>query len=245
MYLKYGNYTHEIGECAIVIQKESVLNAENNKVGWRETWQISGMLRGTDAADLTTKLRALESAYGFNGRDLILVNDDGTETAHKLISNRSRSGVMISRLDYPVGEGAEYTTFRNYQIIAECDISILEIVNVVGGGGRGRNQQQQAGITLSYVEAITTRGTGGPRVVVIETMGGPVVKQIVSKETAQFKTQSGSATGMYGYPAVPPPIDPANEIADRRVIQQELPTTISQTGKESIYKISWSYEFVS
>jgi hypothetical protein len=241
MYLKYGNYTHEIGECAIVIQKESVLNADNNKVGWRETWQISGMLRGTDTSDLTTKLRALETAYGVNGRDLILVNDNGTETAHKLISNRSRSGVMISRLDYPVGEGAEYTTFRNYQIIAECDISILEVVDMVGGRGRGGG----GGITLSYVEAITTRGTGGPRVVVIETMGGPVVKQIVSKETAQFKTQSGSATGMYGYPAVPPPIDPANEIADRRVIQQELPTTTSQNGKESIYKISWSYEFVS
>lgn len=244
MYLKYGNYTHETGECAIVIQKESVLNAENNKVGWKEVWQISGMLRGTDAADLTTKIKALETAYGVNGRDLILLNDNGTETAHKLISNRSRSGVMITRLDYPVGEGAEYTTFRNYQIIAECDISILETLDLVGGG-KGKKGGGGGGITLTYNEAITTRGTGGPRVVVIETMGGPVVKQIVSAQTAQYKTQSGSATGMYGYPTVPPPIDPANEIADRRVIQQELPITVSQFGKQSIFKISWSYEFVS
>lgn len=243
MYLKYGTYTHETGECAIVIQKESVLNAENNKVGWKEVWQISGMLRGTDAADLTTKIKALETAYGVNGRDLILLNDNGTETAHKLISNRSRSGVMITRLDYPVGEGAEYTTFRNYQIIAECDISILETLDLVGGG-KGKNRGG-GGITLTYNEAITTRGTGGPRVVVIETMGGPVVKQIVSAQTSQYKTQSGSATGMYGYPTVPPPIDPANEIADRRVIQQELPITVSQFGKQSIFKISWSYEFVS
>ncbi len=244
MYLKYGNYTHEAGECAIVIQKESVLNAENNKVGWKEVWQISGMLRGTDASDLTTKIRALETAYGVNGRDLKLLNDDGSETAHKLISNQSRSGVMITSLNYPVGEGAEYTTFRNYQIVAECDISILEIFSQIGiGGGRGKNQQ--GGITLSYTEVISTRGTGGPRIVVLETMGGPPVKQVVSKQTTVYKTQSGSATGMYGYPAVPPPLDPANEIADRRVIQQELPSTVSPFGKESIYKVSWSYEFVS
>lgn len=243
MYLKYGNYTHEAGECAIVIQKESVLNADNNKVGWKEVWQISGMLRGTSASDLTTKIRAMESAYGVNGRDLKLLNDDGSETAHKLISNQSRSGVMIASLNYPVGEGAEYTTFRNYQIIAECDISILEIVDMVGGRGRGRNQQ--GGITLSYNEVISSRGTGGPRIVVLETMGGPPVKQIVSNQTAVYKTQSGSATGVYGYPQVPPPMDPANEIADRRVIQQELPSTVSPNGKESIYKVSWSYEFVS
>jgi hypothetical protein len=185
----------------------------------------------------------MESAYGVNGRDLKLLNDDGSETAHKLISNQSRSGVMIASLNYPVGEGAEYTTFRNYQIIAECDISILEIVDMVGGRGRGRNQQ--GGITLSYNEVISSRGTGGPRIVVLETMSGPPVKQIVSSQTSVYKTQSGSATGVYGYPPVPPPMDPANEIADRRVIQQELPSTVSPNGKESIYKVSWSYEFVS
>jgi hypothetical protein len=65
----------------ITIQKESVLNAENNKVGWKETWQISGMLQGTDAADLTAKIKALETAYGTNGKDLVLLNDNGTETA--------------------------------------------------------------------------------------------------------------------------------------------------------------------
>jgi hypothetical protein len=112
-------------------------------------------------------------------------------------------------------------------------------------GGRGRGGGRQGGITLSYNEAITSRGTGGPRIVVLETMNGPVVKQIVSKSTPVYITQSGSATGMYGYPAVPPPIDPGNEIADRRTIQRNLPTTISQSGKQSIFRISWSYEFVS
>ena len=143
-----------------------------------------------------------------------------------------------------MGEGAEYTTFRNYQIIAECDISILEVLSQIGiGGGKGRNQQ--GGITLSYNEVISTRGTGGPRIVVLETMGGPPVKQVVSKQTSVYTTQSGSATGMYGYPTVPPPLDPANEIADRRLVQKEIPTSVSPFGKESIYKISWSYEFVS
>lgn len=243
MYLKYGNYTHETGECAIVIQKESVLNAENNKVGWKEMWQISGMLRGADASELTSKIRALETAYGVNGRDLILLNDDGSETAHKLISNQSLTGVMITRLDYPEGAGAEYTTFRNYRIIAECDISILEVFSQPGlGKGKGRGG---AGITLTYNEVISTRGSGGPRVVLLETIGGGVIKQVVSNETIQYRIQSGTATGMYGYPAVPPPLEPANEIADRRVIQKEIPTSISPHGKETIYKISWSYEFAS
>lgn len=241
MYLRYGTYSHETGECAITIQKESVLSAENNRIGWKEIWNISGMLRASTTSELTTKIRALETAYSVNGRDLVLLNDDGSETAHKLISNRSRTGVMIQKLDYPAGEGAEYTTFRNYTLIAECDFSILESFDIVGGG-KGK---KGGGISLSYNEVITYRGSGGPRIVVLETMGGDPVKQIVSKRTPRYKTQSGSATGLYAYPQIPPPLDPDNEISDRRVTQYDLPSTVSAFGKESIFRVNWSYEFVS
>jgi hypothetical protein len=245
MYLQYGTYSHSVGECVLTISKESILSQEGFKIGWRERWDIAGMIFGTDANDLTTKIRAMETAYGVNGRDLKLLNDDGTETAHKLISRQSRTGVIISNLGYPIGEGAEYTTFRNYTIAAECEFGLIEVPGGGGGGRRGPQGGNDPGVTLTFAEMITTRGTGGPRIVALETRDGDVVLQQVSKGTPVYTTQSGTATGYYGYPAVPAPINAGSELADRRVVVREAPTTLSQIGKQTTYRVSWSYEFVS
>jgi hypothetical protein len=229
MYLKYGDYSHSIGEAAIIINKTSVLDDAGRKVGYKENWQISGMLEGTDSATLTTNIRALETAYGVNGRDLKLLNDDGSETAHKLINADSISGVQIETLNYPVGEGAEYTTFRRYTISAFADFS-----NLPGSGSDG---------TITFSQVITTRGTGGPRKVVLETRNGPPVVQYVSQRTPIYITQSGFAVGYISYPPPPAPIEPQWEDLEQREIRYEAPSVKSLVGIDSEYRISWNYSF--
>lgn len=229
MYLRYGDYIHQVGEAAIVISKTSVLDEFGIKVGYKESWQIAGRLDGTDANDLTTKIAALETAYGVNGKDLRLLNSNGTETAHKLINADSLTGVQIETLNYPIGEGAEYTTFRNYTITATADYSIMS-----GGGSNG---------TIAFSQVISIRGTGGPRKVVLETRNGPCVVQYVSQRTPIYITQSGSAVGYLAYPQPPNPIEPQWEDVERRDIRYEAPAVKSTGGRESEWRVSWTYSF--
>lgn len=229
MYLKYGDYSHEIGEAAITITKSSVLDDYGRKVGYNERWAISGMLRGNTAADVTAAIQTLETAYGVNGRDLKLLNDDGSETAHKLINADSASGVRIETLNYPTGAGAEYTTFRNYSITAFAEFAVLP-----GSGSDG---------TILFTQTIVTRGTGGPRKVVLETRNGPPVVQYVSQRTPIFIAQSGTAIGYLSYPIPPQPIEPQWEDLEKREVTYEAPAVKSTNGSQSEYRINWSYQF--
>lgn len=230
MYLKYGDYSHAIGEAVISITKQSVLDEFGRKIGWKENWQIAGFLEGTSVSDVTTKIQALETAYGVNGRDLKLLNDDGSETAHKLINADSISGTRIETLNYPVGDGAEYTTFRRYTISAMADYSVPG--GVAGGDG-----------TVTFSQVISTRGTGGPRKVVLETRNGPPVIQYVSQMTPIYITQSGFAVGYLAYPTPPNPIEPQWEDLEKRDIRYESPEIKGVGGLSSQYRISWSYQF--
>lgn len=228
MYLKYGDYSHSTDECAIVITKESVLDDYGRKVGYKEMWNVSGMLTGSSVSAVTTAIQALETAYSVNGRDLKLLQDDGTETAHKLVNADSLTGVRIKTLGYPAGAGAEYTTFRNYQIVAEADFSVLP-----GSGSDG---------TIRFQQTISYRGTGGPRKVIRTTLTGMPVAQQVAQRTPIFVSQSGFAIGFSSYPAPAAPILPQWEDFDSREIEYVTPQ-MKGLLNQSEYRINWTYRF--
>lgn len=220
MHLRYGSYNHAAGECIVSISRVERANESGLSYGYTETWTIDGMLVGSSQADLTTKIQALEAAYASGGFDLTLVDDLGNDTPHKMVSANAIEGVKVVKPSYPMGEGAEYTTFRHYTIVATADFDVIE-----------------SGGLISWGETLTFSG-GGAQYVWQQPLSGPPIKQQVATATPYRLIQSGSATGRSGYPTPAPYVLPAGDLI-------EMPT-ISKTGPGAgnyNFVISWTYVF--
>lgn len=226
MLLKYGTYTHAHHECAIVITRRAQFSPRGHRRFVRETWQIAGWLHGANPAELTGAIAALRTAYAATGVDAGLYLDDGqTPTDHVLLSAQTLGGVRVRALDFPHGTGAEYSTFRSYQITLEADFP-------------------EASPTLwDFAEALTFQGTGGPRRLFLETLDGVPQLQLVAAQTTYRAVQRGRAVGSSGYPVLALPLWPGEEHLDRRQVTYVAP---ERHGPDLVhYIITWQYSFES
>ena len=224
LYLQYGSYAHAEGEASITISKRVVEGETGLRTAFIETWTIEGWIHGDDVSEVTAALLEMESAYSVNGYDLCLYQPNGTATAHILQTARARGGVRITSLEYPDGQGAEYTTYRKYRIVAEAEFPT-----------------GQKGIK-SFNETLTLSG-GGPRFLFLQTLRGLPQKQLVAQSTPYRATQQGSAISDDGYPNIPSPLFPQHEHVDRRTLSRQSPKW--RMGSLSNYGASWAYEFES
>jgi hypothetical protein len=227
MYLKYGNYQHAVGEVAIAISKQALFSEAGLPRGVRERWDVQGQLHAENQAALSAAIDALRAAYAVQGLDLGFYFDDGQPSSHRILSAETNGGVrIVAPPSFPQGRGAEYTTFRNFTLSLEAELL-----------------DPQASL-ISWSETINLQG-GGPQFGFLEPINGPPVKQLLKQSTTYHATQAGQATGMRGYPAVPPPIWPDAEHVNRRQIRYELPQRAGPPGNPTFtnYRVSWTYTF--
>ncbi len=230
MFLKYGNHTHDAGECTLSSIEWRALITENLQVyGTVERWTIDGRLQiadqGSPAANqaaMTVAINTLKTAYGTNRRDIGFYDDAGNLTAHSIQSSSATGGVQIVGFSFPEGSGAEYSTFRTYQIIVEAQFGYQ-----IPGGQK----------LTAWSETVTLMG-GGPKVVFLACLTGPPQKQLAHQATTRKATQSGRATAIGRYSTPPSPLWPADELIDVREITYELPP--DSTNQRTT---TWNYQF--
>lgn len=233
MILKYGTYTHDDNECALVITKTNTLNDAG--IPWKTTerWEISGQLNAASQSALTTALTALSTAYSTQGLDLTLYENDGvTPSAHQIISSSTIGGTrVVNKPQFPTSEGAEYTTYRKYTLAVEADYYTT---------AAGSN-------ILAWEETLTFTGTGGPRTVIIELRNGPPQRQIVSQQTAVEVRQTGRAVGRLTYPRPSSPIWPGFENQWSRGVSYGAPKTFGEGTNRTLteYSTTWEYTFTA
>ena len=230
-FVRYGSYQHQENECEVLIDKSAVLSSAGIPIAHDVRWTINGCLFGDDPSDLTTKIRALEDAYSIPGQSLGLYID-GTITAHSIPANSSDAGCqVIAGPSYPEGNGAEYSTFRKYQIVIGATVPV------------------EAGKTdniLSFRESLQFSGTGGPLYTFLRTLNGPWQKQMVSQTSTVTCVQSGSAIGYMYYPMAPGPIFPGDEHGDKRQTTRSSPQRMGLNGQSyRNFETSWQYVFES
>jgi hypothetical protein len=133
---------------------------------------------------------------------------------------------VIAPPSFPRGQGAEYSTFRNYTIALEAEWLAPQAT------------------LLAWQETIRFQG-GGPRFAYLEPINGQPVKQLLKQATTFKATQSGEAVGYAAYPLPALPIWPDAEHTDRREIRYELPRRMGPPGNPTYtqFKVSWSYSF--
>ena len=226
LILKYGSFAHEQNDAAIAISRRGNYSGRGNLEYVRETWSIRGFLQAASQSALTTAINSMKAAYNSNGYDVGLYLDDGTTlTSHYMTSSQARGGVRVVALDFPEGEGAEYSTFRSYSITLEADFF------------------NTTDFLLEYNETISFKGTGGPRRVFLETLDGIPQEQIGARFTTYKAMQRGSSIAFGNWPNFPPPIWPAAELLDQREVNIHTPTKVDE--QYFGYGIDWSYTFES
>jgi hypothetical protein len=226
MFLRYGSYTHAQNEPAVQIGKRALFSPRGYRQSVRETWRIVGVLHAGDQPGLTAAIAALRSAYNVNGLDLGLYLDDGaTPTDHVLSSGASLGGTRVTSLAFPIGAGAEYSTFRSYSITVEADYP------------------DTSNNLLDFSETLSFEGTGGPRLVFLDTLAGLPQPQIARQFTTCRARQQGRAVGQATYPPVSPPIWPTAELPDQRRLTLRSPKRIAASLTE--YVAEWTYVFES
>lgn len=226
MLLRYGSYTHARNEPAVQIGKRALFSPRGVRQAVRETWRIVGVLHAADQPGITAAIAALRAAYNVNGLDLGLYLDDGTTpTDHVLSSGASLGGTRVTSLAFPVGSGAEYSTFRSYSITVEADFP------------------DTSNNLLDFSETVSFEGTGGPRIIFLETLAGLPQPQIARQCTKYRARQEGRAVGLATYPPVPPPIWPAAELPDQRRLVLRSPKRTAAALTE--FAAEWTYVFES
>ena len=230
--LKYGSYTHALGEVALSISSRPHFNPRGLHDATLERWEISGLLRADTPAALTAAIDALVSAYAVPEQNLGLYLADGTTpTSHLLASADTLGGTrVVEGPDFPTSVGGEYSLHRGYRVVVEGLVP-------------------RAGAELDLLlreESITLVG-GGPRFVYLQTIAGPPRRQQVAEQTPYVAQQSGRAIGRAAYPPANAPLWPSAEHIDRRQLVRRTPRVVATTAGQSLtdFEIAWQFEFES
>lgn len=228
MYLKWGDYTHPLGEPQITITRQPILAESGIPVAHTVTWDIQGKLLGSGQADLDAKIAALNSAYAKQNQDLVLLRSDGqTDSQHSLRRADTRGGTwVVSGPNFPDGGGAEYATVRTFQLQIQAEVPVT-------------NPQTTF---VSFEESLRLSG-GGPLFSHVETAFGFPVRQQLRANTTFRAVQSGSAIGYRNYPPVPGPLFGYGNLTHEPVITRVSPKRVGTAHHQ--YRVSWQYEFES
>lgn len=188
-----NGYRHAVDE---VLPRSITRRVETNPGGQRTSmtvaWTLEGYLHAADQASLTIAMRTLESAYANDGFAAVFLDNSGQNSAHHIGGNGSRRGCrVIGGVNWLWNNGAEYTTYRSYQIQLEADYD-----------------NPFAQIWLFH-ESISRKGNTGPRKIWKPSLNSSPQRQITYPQTIQRVVQRGVVIGMYDYVAPPPPLWPA------------------------------------
>jgi len=221
--LRYGAYTHDENEATVSIQRSAQESGGGRYISVRHDWTVTGQLQADTQAELRTKVARLEAAYAVWNRDLILTGDNNL-VLHALYNAGSTTGVRVLQPpSYPVGEGAQYSTFRDYTIAVSAEYPV------------------GSGFVLRDFQESIRRSGGHRRIVALECAVGPPDIQEVCQITAYRVVQSGSATAFRGKPNPQPPYWPQwLENADVAEIAPQF-----ANGELTGAGVSWTYTFVS
>lgn len=227
MILTYGSYAHADKEANVTISR-SGLEAEDGYIyGYREVWNITGILQSENDADLVQKMATLVAAYRIQGQDLLWTK--GGAVIHQLLSSQTLAGTKVTKVpEFPRSGNGEMTAFRTYAISVEADI-LFNAINA---------EDPQI---LKFEETVVTSGTGGAKFAYLPTLTGYHQRQILTETTPVTITQSGIAVGLGAYPTPSLPLWPLYEHLERRQITQVAKR--KRNGTDVEFPIHWQYTF--
>ena len=235
MQLEYNGTAIEAGGVWFTIARTEIRSGGRGRVsqrlGWKERWNVGGVLKRDSVADLTTAINDLETTLGTNGGDLIFYTDAGvTQSGHSLLSADTIDGTrVVAGPSFPKGlqgiwgMGDEYAGFkRSFQFSIEGEVYDPE------------------GNLLSYYEAIRQLGSGGRKFKMVGSLEGQPQEQTLQAFTPVVVEQIGQAVGVHTTPNAQNPVYPGylmNEPYLKGFATADQFGSVRDVG----YPVSWRY----
>lgn len=223
MQVKYGSYAFNSDDVALNHTRSVMRSTTGFRTGFMDKWVLDFRLRGDTQAALTTEIQNFYSAFSVDGYDLVLLDNNGNNSAFVTNSSATTSGVRVGDIQFPALRNAQYTTFIDGRVMLEAET----VTNVDA--------------SLFYSDSLTIRGNGGPKRVLLETARGLPIEQITRQRTAVRGVQSGTARAV-GAPPNRPIIMFPNLLINESVSEG---ITSSVEGGKIVYTLNWTYPYQS
>lgn len=231
MIIDYRNFRFPPAAVGPQIFVDAVRNDANDIYAYKHRWILDGMILNPsgDLGQMGTKIVAAQTAFAADYGDLIMYQPDGSsKTVHQLINQNTIGGVRVTRpLHFPKSEGAEYVTYRTFQIEVE---GLLPLA-------------QPDSLLQSWQEQLQFVG-GGPEFAWQQVLFGKPIPYTARQATTYTVVQSGSAVGLYSYPTLPQPIWPDFWKPHLSTIVPGTPKPVGG-GRSMFYPVSWQHFFES
>jgi hypothetical protein len=234
MYIRYRNYTFTVGLQTYKHRRTPTFNEFYQRESRSVSVIIEGELRcpnttaeGDEPATLIAQIQALEAAFSVDEGDFEVTYPTG----ERLLFLQSADFVgglrVVGEPSYEDNQPGELVRRRTFKI----ELAGEQLIVGPDGGGGGA-------VVVSYAEMLSYEGTGGQRFVVIETMEGSPIVQVVNQKTMCRCIQEGRSVQRYVEPTAPKPLYPDREQQSQRRIARSVPS-------RDTYEIAWSYTFES
>lgn len=225
-----NGYQHAADEVSLIgVTRASEYNAGGLQSAIKVTWVIGGFIQAANQAAITAALALLQRAYTYDGFTARFLDNSGASTVHVLGEAGSRNGCKILNFSYLNQSGAEYSTFRSYQITLEAEYD-NPFVNLD-----------------EFSETVSWKGNCGPRVIWKKNLNGPPQRQVTYPWTTQRVVQRGTIIGKHRHITPPPPLWPQYFLNEETEMSDTSPHRYGPIGRPYYqgYSRSYAYYFES
>lgn len=118
MYFTFGSYSTPSNSSWFDLAYTAIYGPRGTKIGEDQRWTIHTVLIGSSQSALDTLITDHEAGMRSTTGDLTFFKDDGSETAHKILSAQTQDGIKFMGISYPGylpglwGSGTEYVNLR-------------------------------------------------------------------------------------------------------------------------------------
>lgn len=237
MRLRIGTYLFDPNGTEITTSTDIFRNEATVPYKRKDSMRVAGFLANSGSTpqelqdSCSAQMSALTSVLAKPYQDIVFLEDDGSESATYLKNAGSVNGVVVvNGPNFPDGISG-YTAVQRFDFTAEAEYYLPS------NSGVNINT-----LLLNFTESLSYSG-GGPRYIWKESIRGLPQKQLTCEKTLYRVTQSGSSTGLRGYPSPAPPKFP-NNLLHAPNIQRTTPRKMGLANYEA-YGITWTYEYAS
>lgn len=211
MRFVYNGYDHGESGVGIRMEYQGIFDSFKRRMGDKIRIVGVGVIREDTQAALTAAITALMTAYEEDYGDCTLFDNDGAETAHKIVNSNTYGGVKVVQpptfINGPWSGQPEYANQRTYTFILQAETR-------TGFG------------VAAWKERLIIKGTGAPKWRYSPQITGDPQLQILQTNTSFWYIQEGRAVGHDEYVAPPGPLFPDAEHGDMREVTYETPSDI-------------------
>lgn len=228
MRAAWGTYLFPVNGAEVTSQM-SVAEATDYGLPLRYlvAYTIKVWLDGDGAAALSLAEVRLRSALMTHNQDFVLYSDSGSATSSAVYARQSANGTRVVSISAPEAQGGEYVNRRTIAFTVLAEYHVANAQNAV----------------VSWSEAVSIVGNGGPRRVWRFPINGPAVRQQITPYSLVRATQSGQAVGYLRRVPKPAPLFPLYMVHEAESATFQTPKYMGPTGAPVDWPTSWSYTF--